>query len=273
VFLAAATAVGTAGCLSQIGGDEESSSTQDDPVRTDPTAQRSPAATEATAEATTQETTTATAAPETTNDKQTDTAATPSDAAARATTDTEGQGDYDDMFTGDHFKLPSSYDEWTSLGEIDVKGGGIPLYDLNGNGKAAYLEFDTDIYEALGEQYVTDETVENIDLRYPGGQIRFNETVRDSENYADEEWRQVVEPLIGEPLEILPFNLNGYFPRKPDFEGPTGRGNEGFHGVSPDFDGFLTTISFFPQNTQPLLFGINDKEHNGKFTVGNYSKL
>lgn len=92
----------------------------------------------------------------------------------------DGSASSDVGFDGDQYRLPS-YDDWVSIGGVEVRGGGVPFYDIIGNGEPTYAEPGREVTLA-GETYTAGELYNEIASRikgeddfvaaYPGGEIR-----------------------------------------------------------------------------------------------------
>lgn len=104
--------------------------------------------------------------------------------------------------------LPKPYNDWTSLGHVDVKGGGLPMYALDDSGEAAYVKDGPEVYQELFEEYREDRAKEykhdpwNIAIRYPGGQIRLSEELEDASSLEN------VQQMAGEVFTIPAFTFN-----------------------------------------------------------------
>lgn len=113
--------------------------------------------------------------------------------------------------SGDELQLPAPYNEWTRLGHIEVKGGGLPLYDLSGDGKAQYRNQDTAVYEDIVDEFQTEEYSEDshweiANVAYPGGQVRIPEDVATEipGRHADAE---ALYDLVGIPITVPEFEF------------------------------------------------------------------
>lgn len=105
------------------------------------------------------------------------------------------------------FELPEPYEVWTGLGDIDVKQGGIPLYDVNGDGTADYTQRRRayrrliDVGDGVDGNPVVSQP-NDLTIRYPGGRLRLQ---RDVASQIHD--RAGLQRLIGVPLTIPAFTF------------------------------------------------------------------